>query len=168
MAYAFFFVLAAALTAAALGVVLLRSPVRGALSLVAVLGLLAVMFLSLHAPLLAALQVIVYAGAIMVLFLFVIMLLNLSAEPREPGRRLFRTAAALTGGGFVTAMGLSLAAAAAWRGPGMGVVPHIEFGSVVAVSRRLFTSFAVPFELTSLLLLVAIVGAVVLAKRHWR
>jgi len=167
MSYGAFLPLAALLIASALGVVLSRNPIRSALSLVATLFLLAVMFVLLDAHLVAALQIIVYAGAIMVLFLFVIMLLNLQQEPHEEGQAGQRIAAWVAAGLVLLTMAVGL-----WRvlpgasGPeGSGAVPE-GFGSTAAVSERLFTQFLLPFEITSVLLLVAIVGAVVLAKRR--
>ena len=167
MSYAAFVPLAALLILSALGVVLSRNPVRSAMSLVVTLFLLAVMFVLLDAHLVAALQIVVYAGAIMVLFLFVIMLLNLQQEPREEGRVAQRLAAWAAAGLVLVVMAVGL-----WRvlpgAPGpdaAGAVPE-GFGSTVAVSERLFTHFLLPFEITSVLLLVAIVGAVVLAKRR--
>ncbi len=161
-----FGVLACLLTASALGVVLLRSPIRSALSLVVTLFLLAVMFLLLNAQLVAALQVIVYAGAIMVLFLFVIMLLNLQAQPPAMVRLGMRCAAALIGSLFLLGVvRLLVGRPSPVAGGGMsGAVPD-SFGSTAQVAERLFTHHLLAFEITSVLLLVAIVGAVVLAKR---
>jgi len=161
-----FGVFAVLLIASALGVVLQRSPIRCALSLVVTLFLLAVVFLFLDAQLVAVLQVIVYAGAIMVLFLFVIMLLNLQEDPVAMARLGMRTAAALVGTLFLLALvrllvrPLPLALGAAGSSP----IPA-GFGSTEMLGEHLFTRFLLAFEITSILLLVAIVGAVVLAKR---
>jgi len=165
MRYAVFFILAPLLVASALGVILSRNPIRSALNLVMTLFLLAVTFVFLDAHMVAALQVIVYAGAIMVLFLFVIMLLNLQTEPREEGSVARRIVAWGASG-----IGLIALVAAVW---GMGrtgpvppdTVPPADFGTTAALSQRLFTHYVLPFEITSVLLLVAIIGAVVLAKR---
>jgi len=165
MATAAFFVLAPLLIVSALGVVLSRSPIRSALSLVVTLFLLAVTFLFLDAYMVAALQVIVYAGAIMVLFLFVIMLLNLQNEPPE-GAPMPRRVLGWGAGGLSL-----IVLIAAVRGMGRTVPPGAaesatsDFGTIAALSQRLFTHYVLPFEMTSVLLLVAIVGAVVLAKR---
>ncbi len=165
MPYPVFFVMAPLLIAAALGVVLNRNPIRSALSLVVTLFLLAVTFIFLDAYMVAALQVIVYAGAIMVLFLFVIMLLNLQSEPREGPVR--PRVVGWTAGG----LGLVALVVAFWRigtaGPqtAEGAIPPADFGTTAALSQRLFTHYLLPFEITSVLLLVAMVGAVVLAKR---
>jgi NADH-quinone oxidoreductase subunit J len=158
-----FFLVGALAVASALGVVLNRNPVHGACALVAHLFLLAVFFVGLDAQLVGVLQVIVYAGAVVVLFLFVIMLLNLQAEVR-----------ATAGPPLVFAAGAGVAALAtlivgALHGP-VGAAregtPAGGYGEARELARTLFTYYALPFELTSLLLLVAIVGAVVLARKR--
>jgi NADH-quinone oxidoreductase subunit J len=158
-----FFVVGALAVASALGVVANRNPVHGACALVAHLFLLAVFFVGLDAQLVGVLQVIVYAGAVVVLFLFVIMLLNLQADVRATaGAPLVFAAAAgvlalatlITGG----LRGPDAASADAALGGG--------YGETRELARVLFTRYALPFELTSLLLLVAIVGAVVLARKR--
>jgi len=158
-----FYVLAALTIAAALGVVILRNPVHCAMSLVAALFLIAISFMSLQAHLVAALQIIVYAGAVMVLFLFVIMLLNLQTETvpeAHVGQKIV---------GVVAAAAVAFLLSRTIIAGKMAVIrePHInpEFGTTQAVARMLFREHVVAFELTSLLLLVAVVGAVVLARR---
>jgi NADH-quinone oxidoreductase subunit J len=158
-----FYPLATLSVAFAMAVVLARSPVRSALALVGVMSILAVQFAFLQAHLLAALQIIVYAGAVMVLFLFVITLLNLESDhgvgekPRISAMGF--TAGAIVAGGLVIAMAGVVAPAAR----------HITlpegFGTTVVLARQMFGRYLVAFELTSILLLVAVVGAVVLAKR---
>ena len=160
-----FLVLAALLVVTAFGVILQRHPVRSALSLVATLFLLAVMFVFLDAHLVALLQIIVYAGAIMVLFLFVIMLLNLQTEPREAGRWGLRLTAALAGSLIAVHLVELARAKGTAAGPGMGGAVPPDFGVTAALGEQLFTRYLLPFEITSVLLLVAIIGAVVLAKR---
>jgi NADH-quinone oxidoreductase subunit J len=158
-----FFILAAAMVLSALGVILARNPVRSALCLVTTLFLLAVLFILLDAHLVGALQIVVYAGAIMVLFLFVIMLLNLQTDPNDEGAPLLRM------GAFLTAVAVLLATViTAWRSlaPPTGTPLPEGFGTTIAISDRLFTHFLLPFEITSILLLVAVVGAVVLARRR--
>jgi NADH-quinone oxidoreductase subunit J len=156
-----FYVLAAASMAAALGVVLAPNPVHSALSLVVTLFFIAIGYVALQAHLVAALQIIVYTGAVMVLFLFVIMLLNLQADPKEAPHWVQKIG---TG-----ALAAALAAVVAWtavRAAGdTGVALAADFGTTKALARVLFRDYAVAFELTSVLLLVAVVGAVVLAKR---
>ncbi|MBI3302981.1 MAG: NADH-quinone oxidoreductase subunit J [Deltaproteobacteria bacterium] len=158
-----FFALALPLIFVAAMVILHPSPVYSALFLVLTLFLLAVYFLFLDAHMVAALQIIVYAGAIMVLFLFVIMLLNLQTDPHEHQRTGLRWAAGIGGGVLVFELFLLLRRAPA--GTGQSPLPE-GYGTVVALSERLFTDFLLPFEITSVLLLVAVVGAVVLAKRQ--
>jgi NADH-quinone oxidoreductase subunit J len=156
-----FLLLAALTVACALSVVLNRNPVHSACALVATLFLLSVFFVALDAQLVAALQVIVYAGAVVVLFLFVIMLLNLQVEVRALAA-LPLVAAAIVGGLVLVA----LLVAPVRGGPGMSPVPVAAgFGETRALAERLFTVYLLPFELTSLLLLVAIVGAIALAQR---
>lgn len=156
-----FYVVSVLLVLTSLMVVFLRNVVHCALALVAALFLIAILFLMLHAPMLGALQVLVYAGAIMVLFLFVIMFLNPTTP--EPRRKLwwgFGSLAALLLAGSLAALmsdGETLADS----------VPANEtFGSPEMLAKSLFTDFVLPFEIASVLLLVAIVGAVVLAKRE--
>jgi NADH-quinone oxidoreductase subunit J len=167
MSHAAFFALAVPLVAAALGVVLNRHPVRSALSLVATLFLLAVVFVFLNAHLVAALQIIVYAGAIMVLFLFVIMLLNLQQDPAElrwRGRqRVAVVASALFALGVIGALRRGGGPA---PGPGMAEPLLSGFGSTAELSTKLFTHYLLPFEITGALLLVAVIGAVVVAKKR--
>jgi NADH-quinone oxidoreductase subunit J len=158
-----FFALALPLVVVAAMVILHPNPVYSALALVLTLFLLAVYFLFLDAHMVAALQIIVYAGAIMVLFLFVIMLLNLQTDPHENQRRGLRIAAGVGGGVLIVELFLLLNRAPV--GNGQTALPE-GFGTVTALSERLFTDFLLPFEITSVLLLVAIVGAVVLAKRQ--
>ena len=157
-----FLVLAALTLAAALTVILHPNPVYSAIGLVATLCLLAVLFAGLDAQLVAVLQVIVYAGAIVVLFLFVIMLLNLQVERRTmAGAGLIAVAA---GGGMALAALVVVGLRHAPAGE-VGAAPA-GYGDTVALAERLFTAYLLPFELTSVLLLVAVVGAVAVAKRR--
>jgi NADH-quinone oxidoreductase subunit J len=167
MASLLFVLLALLLIAAALGVVLNRNPVRSAMSLVAALFLLAVIFAMLDAHLVAALQIVVYAGAIMVLFLFVIMLLNLQREvPSEVGGPT-RTLGIVGGFLFVAVLGAALLAAGpVLPGAGSTSNPPSAFGTTEQVADSLFTTYVLPFEITSILLLVAIIGAVVMARKR--
>ena len=161
-----FFPLAALIVAFSLGVILNRHPIRSALSLAGTLFLLAVMFVFLDAHMVAALQIIVYAGAILVLFLFVIMLLNLEADVPQKRRRNLSIAATL--GAAVVAGALLRAVAmnpASLPGPGFETNVPVGFGDAEAIGQRLFSHFVLPFEVTSVLLLVAVLGAVVLAKK---
>lgn len=157
-----FLALAVPLVAVAIMVIAHPSPVYSALFLVLTLFLLAVYFLFLDAHVVAALQIIVYAGAIMVLFLFVIMLLNLQSETLRTQRRGLGRVAVIGGVVLAAELGLLLARPTADPAPD---APPEGFGTVEALSRELFTTYVLPFEVTGLLLLVAVIGAVVLAKR---
>jgi NADH-quinone oxidoreductase subunit J len=146
------------------------SPLASALWLIMTLFQVAALFVMLDAQFLAVLQVLVYAGAIMVLFLFVIMLLNLGRLSISDikGPVGLAVAAFLAG-----ALGLQLFMVARTAPPAdvslpTGALAAVEQtqGLVGAVARPLFSTYLVPFEITSVLLLAAIVGAVVLAKRH--
>jgi NADH-quinone oxidoreductase subunit J len=158
-----FLVFAVPLVASALGVVVARSPIHSAMSLVAAFFFLAGIYVVLLAHLIAWLQVLVYAGAIMVTFLFVIMLLNFDDEVLGVRRlkvmQVLGIAGALGVAGTVVKATLDL-----------GELPMREvgndFGTIRAVGRVLFSQYILPFEATSLLLLVAIVGAVVVAKQR--
>jgi NADH-quinone oxidoreductase subunit J len=156
-----FYILAALLVISSLMVVFQRVVVHSAIALVAALFLIAVFFLTLHAPMVGVLQVLVYAGAIMVLFLFVIMLLNPTTLEQRP--------AAWWGFGTVAALLLSGALIAEMindEAPADPVAATELFGSPDLLAKSLFTEFVLPFEIASVLLLVAIVGAVVLGKRE--
>jgi NADH-quinone oxidoreductase subunit J len=158
-----FYPMAVASIVFALAVVLAKSPVRSALALVGVMSLLAVQFAFLQAHLLAALQIIVYAGAVMVLFLFVITLLNLESD-QGVGEKPQLTAIGF-GAGAIVAGGLALAMARIVAPAARPDTLPEGFGTTVVLARQMFDRYLVAFELTSILLLVAVVGAVVLAKR---
>ncbi|MEI7999767.1 MAG: NADH-quinone oxidoreductase subunit J [Actinomycetes bacterium] len=164
-----FFLAAAAALAGALGVVLARNPVHSALFLVMTLISVAVLFLLQDAELLAAVQVIVYASAIVVLFLFVIMLLGVdreeSTEDPIPYQRpatfalgLILLAELVFLSGHVWATGQHTARGVPVTGGGFG-------NNVERIARVLFTDFLWTFEITAVLLVIAVVGAVVLARR---
>ncbi len=159
----FFYVFAALAAGSALAMVSnLRNTVAAALSLVVTMVSLAGIYVLLRAHLVAAVQIMVYAGAVLVLFVFVVMLLNLREDVFPPARlRPFKLAGAALG-----AVGLAgFLAALAGHVPDMAAVPE-SFGGYREVGRALFTDYVLAFELVSLLLLAAIVGAVVLAKRR--
>ena len=165
MSYPIFFLLAAPLVLAALGVVWNRNPIRSALSLVSALFLLAVFFAFLGAHLVAVLQIIVYTGAIMVLFLFVIMLLNLQVEPTHGRSRGWYGISTVGGLVFAAMLFRALSHGSNLPGPGMDSAPPADYGTTAVLGERLFTQYVLPFEITSVLLLVAVIGAVVVAKR---
>jgi NADH-quinone oxidoreductase subunit J len=138
-----------------------RHPINSALSLIAVMASLAVEYLLLGAEFVAAVQVIVYAGAIMVLFVFVIMLLNAGVEERTPGSRV---AVLLGVPGML--VGATLVAWALLQRSGTGEVSVGALpGPPRAIGWLLFHDYLLPFEVTSILVLIAIMGAVVLATR---
>jgi NADH-quinone oxidoreductase subunit J len=156
-----FFVLAGLLVISSLMVVFLRNVVHGAVALVTALLIIAIFFVTLQAPMVGILQVMVYAGAIMVLFLFVIMFLNpTTLEQRRPAWWGLGTLLA-------TLLGAMLVSMLTHREPAADPVAATElFGSPEMLAKSLFSDFVLPFEIASVLLLVAIVGAVVLAKRE--
>ncbi len=167
-----FFVLAALGIGGGIGMISSRSPVASLLFLVTTFFSLAGIYVLLNAQFIAAVQVIVYAGAIMVLFLFVIMLLNLGHDYRADMRRGIWIVL-----GFVGAGVIGWALARTFTQPGLlgrdagsgGVLVDAavrEFGAVGAVAYPLYRNFTVAFEITSVLLLVAAIGAVILAKRR--
>ncbi|MDH5752424.1 MAG: NADH-quinone oxidoreductase subunit J [Deltaproteobacteria bacterium] len=164
-----FYILAALAVGGALSVVLFRSPVYCALSLVATFLCLAGIYVLLNSEFVAAIQVLIYAGAIMVLFLFVIMLLNLRSD--KPLRHSW-TWPKLLGIGFAVAIIFQLIgifhSPAARMGPaGKYSTEYLQQkGAVEVVGEVLFTEYVLPFEIISILLMVAVVGAVILAKRR--
>jgi NADH-quinone oxidoreductase subunit J len=152
--------------AGAVNLLLQRHPINSALSLVVVMGSLAVEYLLLGAEFVAAIQVIVYAGAIMVLFVFVIMLLNAGEEEHTQGSRV----AWLLGlpGMLAGTVIVCWALLRSEEGTvALGGVPQTSqaFGNARDISQLLFHQFLLPFEVTSILVLIAIMGAVVLAAR---
>lgn len=156
----------------ALGVVVAKNPIRGAMGLLLMILAIAGLFLALHAQFLAAIQLIVYAGAIVVLFLFVIMLLGPSAStPSDHRGRIPRAiGAGVFGAAGLAAIALLVMTAPKPTGPTAPFLPSPanDFGSVDAFGRILFTQGLVPFELSSALLMVAIVGAVAVARGRTR
>ena len=157
-----FLAFAIPLVAAAIGVVVARSPMYAAMSLVGAFFCLAGVYVLLTAHLIAFLQILVYAGAVMVLFLFVIMLLSLGEGHQEVERlKQIQWLGFVLGGGGLMALLAWISREVA--GAEMAAVGP-DFGTIKAVGRALFTTYLLPFEATSLLLTVAIVGAVVVAK----
>ena len=162
MSLLFFYVFAVIAIAGALGMVLnTRNTVAAALSLVLTMVSLGGVYVLLGAFLVGVLQILVYAGAIVVLFLFVVMLLNLRQEEFTPQRQLAtKIAAALIG--VIVLVQFLMFIQGAFGAP--AVVPE-DFGSYRQLGTMLFTDYVLAFEATSLLLLAAMVGAVILAKR---
>jgi NADH-quinone oxidoreductase subunit J len=156
-----FFILAGLLIVSSLLVISQRNVVHSAVSLVAALFLLAILFVSQHAPMIGVLQILVYAGAIMVLFLFVIMFLN--PVGLEQRRRVWWGFGALAG---LILVGALVPLLSNGNAPQDSMPATDSFGSPEQLAKSLFTDFVLPFEIASVLLLVAIIGAVVLAQRE--
>ena len=166
MEFFLFFLFAGIALVGALGVVLARNPVHSALSLVTVLISIAALFVIQDAQLLAAVQVIVYAGAIVVLFLFVIMLLGVDrSESTAETLRIQRPAALVLGLGLLVTLLLLISPGWATGEQSLRGVATPHGGNVKAVAESLFTTFLWPFELTAVLLVIAVIGGVVLARR---
>jgi NADH-quinone oxidoreductase subunit J len=160
-----FYALSVVAIASALLVVTRRSPVISALYLIVNFFCLAGLYLTLHAQFIAVIQIIVYAGAIMVLFVFVIMLLNLGDERRLVDGVSYKKVLAIgLAAGLLTEMIYVLAMS--WNIlPAHNFGEATEIGTVEYIGGQLFTGYLFPFEVTSIVLLVAIVGAIILAKR---
>jgi NADH-quinone oxidoreductase subunit J len=155
-----FFILAAIAVCTGLAVIAQRSAVRSALFLLLNFCSLAGLYILLNAQFVAMVQIILYAGAIVVLFLFVVMLLGVERAEETPDTRRYQ---ALAGG----LLGALLLAGVVWALVSLGAEPSsatATAGSVRNIGAALLSDFAVPFELASVVLLVAIVGALVLAK----
>jgi NADH-quinone oxidoreductase subunit J len=158
---AVFLVLAAVAVAGALSLILQRHPIHSALSLIVVMVSLAGLYLLLGAEFIAAVQIIVYGGAIMVLFVFVIMLLNAGAEERSNVSRAAKFVGVPLGVVFLLEMSYAIARATSHMQPSAS-----QLTSTRDLATLLFREFVFPFELTSFLILIAILGALVLAKRE--
>jgi len=159
-----FYIFGGIALAAALCVVVMRRVFYSALSLIVCLTAVSALYLLLEAPFIATVQIIVYAGAIMVLFLFVIMLLDpFSSEVLRDKRRYLGVLGILLG-----AAGLLLVypLLAAYRPAPASRAEGADIGSVSQIGLTLFNDYLLPFEATSVLILVAIIGAVVLARRE--
>lgn len=157
-----FVLMAIVIVVTSIGVVAARNPVRSALNLVANFFALAVLYLFLYAQFVAAVQIIVYAGAIMVLFLFTIMLLNLGSPAELADRGEIKRP--ITWG--LALLFVIVLAGGVFARLGEAQTAQDDMGTVQLVGKFLFTDWVYPFELTSILLLIAIVGAIVMAKRR--
>jgi NADH-quinone oxidoreductase subunit J len=158
---AIFLILAAVAVAGAVSLILQRHPIHSALSLIVVMGALAGLYLLQGAEFIAAVQIIVYAGAIMVLFVFVIMLLNAGEEERTNLSRMARFVGVPLSVVFLAEVAFSIGRATS----------RLSAAAVTTVSTRelsslLFRDYVFPFELTSFLILIALLGALVLARRE--
>jgi NADH-quinone oxidoreductase subunit J len=156
-----FFFFAAVAVGAAINVLVQKHVLYGALSLILMLTAMSVLFILLRADFIAVIQVIVYAGAIMVLFTFVIMLLNLPVDEDGDDRLRWLKFIGIPLGLFF----LLLVVTTLWN-VGPQITAQSQFiGSPQAIGRSLFTDYVLPFEVTSLLILIALLGAVVFAKK---
>jgi NADH-quinone oxidoreductase subunit J len=154
-----FYIFAALTLVCGLLVILNRNPVNSAMFLVLTIISMAALFVLLHAFFLAAVQVLVYAGAVIVLFLFVIMLLDL----KEEQRRHIKAFGAITG--LVSVAAITFAFWNALSDSNLpATAPKVE-GGTLELGRLLFTGYALPFEILSVLLLVAMVGVILLSKK---
>lgn len=160
-----FFILFAGLAiGCAIAVVAQRNPLYSAISLIGVFISLACLYVMLAAPFIAAVQVIVYAGAIMVLVVFVIMLLNVEEERRRKPRLAFLVPVAL-GLAALLITEVSFFITSVERSPLTPTSALSDVGLTSSIGSALFTTYLLPFEITSILLLMAIVGAMTLARR---
>jgi NADH-quinone oxidoreductase subunit J len=170
MEVAAFYIFAAITIAASLGVVGQRNPMYSVMLLITSFGALAGLYVLLDAPFTAVTQIIIYAGAIMVLFLFVVMLLNVPRE--EPLPSAVSSLLGPTGMRIGIVLSLALGAEIVWALSRIGLAGFredaqaLEVSSVAAIGQALFTRHAFAFEATSILILVAMIGAIVLARRE--
>ncbi len=165
MDYFIFFACALVTVVCALLVITQKNPVASVIFLIMAFFAQAILYVQLSALFVAVLQIIVYTGAILVLFLFVIMLLNLRRDEFGPDRWPFQRWVVRVFG-IVLAVELIVVVARGINELGTEVQPSTDFGSVERVAAMLFTDYVFAFELTSILLITALVGAVVLAKRE--
>lgn len=163
MLAALFFIGAFLAVLGAVGIVVFRSPIFSVLSLVLTMLSLSVEFLILGAQFLFAVQIIVYAGAVMVLFLFVVALVGPLREAFSERLRFQPWLALVFAVAFVILLGSLLGSGVHYRSPDTGTDLNL-FGSVESIAVGLFTTYLYPFELTSLLLLVAAIGAIYLSR----
>ena len=158
-----FYVFAALTLLCGVCVLISRNPVNSAMFLVLTIAWLAGLFVLLHAFFLAAVQILVYAGAVMVLFLFVIMLLDLKVEERRKLNTFGLMVGAVSVGAIALIFFQSLRASRLG-----GDAPPILDGGTIPLGRLLFTQYLLPFEIVSVLLLVAMVGVILLSKKDLR
>jgi NADH-quinone oxidoreductase subunit J len=165
-----FYIFAAIAVLASIGVVGQRNPMYSVMLLITSFGALAGLYVLLDAPFTAVTQIIIYAGAIMVLFLFVVMLLNVPRE--EPGPPVLATMLGPVGMKIGAALSVVLGVEVMWALSRVGLTTFghdpaaASVGDVARIGSALFTTHAFAFEATSILILVAMVGAVVLARRE--
>lgn len=156
-----FWILAVAALSCALGVVLSRNPVNSVLFLILTFFCISGHYILMNAQFLAVVNIIVYAGAIMVLFLFVIMLMNLNADVEPQKSRLVQLAGAVSGGALLLVLLAAMRSAA--------LIPleeaSNEKGLIANLGKVLFTGYVLPFEISSVLFLSAMIGAIIIGKK---
>jgi NADH-quinone oxidoreductase subunit J len=164
----FFYLFGGITLLAAINVVIQKKVLYSALSLIVCLCAIAALYLALGMPFIASIQIIVYAGAIMVLFLFVIMLTDpFSAATIKDKKKLLKYLAVLLA---VAALNFLIPMLQSYDRAQFSVnleQPGLSNGSIANIGQVLFTDYLLPFEITSVLILIAIMGVVVLAKKHW-
>lgn len=156
-----FYILSAMALGCAAGVVLSRNPISSVLFLIATFFAISGHYIMMNAQFLAIVNIIVYAGAIMVLFLFVIMLMNLNADTEPQKNRLIQFAGLISGGILLLVILASLRTASS--------VPdftHTDIGLMKNLGKVLFTQYVLPFEISSVLFLSAMIGAIVIGKKE--
>ncbi len=162
-----FIIFAVIAIASALNILLQRSPLYSALSLIGTLLSLSALYLTVHAQFIAAVQIVVYAGAIMVLFIFVIMLLNVPKDqPQIEKQKGLRYLAIPFAGLMIAEMFYVLRPIRLTTLPIQRGNPEQAVGTTWSIGTALFTDYLLPFEVTSVLILMALVGAMVLARRE--
>ncbi len=159
MADILFYIFAALTLVCGALIILNRNPVNSAMFLVLSMGSMAALFVLLHAFFLAAIQVLVYAGAVMVLFLFVIMLLDL----KEEQRRRIKAVAGIAG--IISVCAVAFVLCQSILKSELPAATNMQEGNTILLGKMLFTSYALPFEIVSVLLLVAMVGVILLSKK---
>ena len=165
MEQAFFLFVAVVATASGLAVVMARNPIHSALALMVCFVQVAAVFLLLRAPLLAVIQMFVYVGAVIILFLFVIMMLDVRKETRTPFLKRWAAIAVTIVALLAVEMFALLLLGEQWQTPAFAVKSG-EMSSVREVSTTLFTDFLFPFEVASVILLVALIGAIILTRKE--
>ena len=166
MEKALFIIFAVIAVASALNILIQRSPLYSALSLISTLAALSALYVTLRAQFIAAMQIVVYAGAIMVLFIFVIMLLNTPKDQPQIDKQKGLRYLAIPFAGLLLAEAFYIV----WRVP-VHMMPPVDSanrdaGTTLSIGEKLFTDYLLPFEVTSVLILMAVVGAMVLARRE--
>lgn len=166
MEKALFIIFAIIAVASALNILLQRSPLYSALSLIGTLAMLSALYITLHAQFIAAIQIIVYAGAIMVLFVFVIMLLNAPQDVPHIEKHKKLGYLAIPFAGLLLAEAFYVVSRVRPITPPAVENSDRAIGTTWSIGTSLFTDYLLPFEVTSVLILMAVVGAMVLARRE--